>query len=461
MSDSTIHEEDEGQTQGQDAEEKFESTPEELTGFKGGPAWFDRKKVLITIALIFVAIVILGTIFSTGSGRERAADTPSGFAANVPRDFLRTELERSLREEEPDVEIFFDDLGRRVNERGTLIDEYGFPIVTAVPPAMRQVQLDRQQVPPAAYQAPPAQYQQAPQAPPAQQSNERQPQPHLSSLVPFVEGRIRNGSTAPQQPSVQAQASLGLPPGMPDYYAMMPDYAGIIASLSGIGGAEQNSQSPTSSSSPGGSVSGHFLQDNILWVGTVIPAVLVTAINTDLPGNVLARVTQNIYDSRTGNKLLVPQGTLLYAQYNNSVSYQQRRVQIVWDILIRPDGYMVELEGMNGVDSRGMAGLRARYRENWFEYVKAAGIIAVFSTANATLAEQVARYGSEDMAAAAVAGNAEFIRDIGGNFISRAMEIQPTLTVESGERINIMINKNIHLPPVEGFPVTQRYVRGQ
>jgi type IV secretion system protein VirB10 len=83
---------------------------------------------------------------------------------------------------------------------------------------------------------------------------------------------------------------------------------------------------------------GVFLPSDILWARTVIPAV-----NTDPPGDVIAGVTQNIYDSQTGRKMLLPQGPLLYAKYNSSVSYAQRRVQIVWNLLIRPDGYQLEL----------------------------------------------------------------------------------------------------------------------
>jgi type IV secretion system protein VirB10 len=112
---------------------------------------------------------------------------------------------------------------------------------------------------------------------------------------------------------------------------------------------------------------------------------------------------------------------------------------------------------MNGVDAKGMSGIKAIYRENWFEYVKAAGIITVFSLLNAKLAEQVAKYGSEDMAAATVASNAEFAKSIGDNLVGKAVNIQPTLLVESGEKINIMVNKNIFLPPVLNYPVTEKY----
>ena len=190
----------------------------------------------------------------------------------------------------------------------------------------------------------------------------------------------------------------------------------------------------------------------------MIPAVLETSVNTDLPGNVIARVSENVYDSRTGQKLLIPQGSILVARYNSSVSYAQKRVQIVWDLLIRPDGYQLELEGMNGVDKRGMAGLPAEYRENWFEYVKAAGIITMFSIANSRMAEETAKYGSSETAAGVTASNAEFINQIGGNIVSRAMDIQPTLILHSGEKVFVMLNKNVYLPPVQNHPVSGKYI---
>jgi type IV secretion system protein VirB10 len=238
---------------------------------------------------------------------------------------------------------------------------------------------------------------------------------------------------------------------------MMSSY---LEQLAALNNPEQgdNKSAFFNSSATGGSISGFFLQDDLLWVGTIIPAVLETAINTDLPGNVIARVTENIYDSRTGRKLLIPQGTLLMAAYNNSVSFAQHRVQIVWDILIRPDGFMIELEGMNGVDSRGMAGLKAVYHENWFEYVKAAGIIAAFSLLNGKMVEQVSKYGSDDMALGVVVSQQEFMKEISGNLIGRVTDIQPTLTIENGEKINIMLSKNILLPPIKDYRVTQKYL---
>jgi type IV secretion system protein VirB10 len=193
-----------------------------------------------------------------------------------------------------------------------------------------------------------------------------------------------------------------------------------------------------------------FLNDASLWIGTIIPAVLLTSINTDLPGNILARVTENIYDSKTGRNLLVPQGTILVARYNSSVSYSQRRIQIVWDTLIRPDGFLLELPGANGVDRRGMAGLEAEYHENWFEYLKAAGVISMFSIANSKMTAEAAKYASGDTAAGIAQANTGFVNQLGGGIVSRAMNIQPTLTVDNGEVINIMLARNVFLPPAAG-----------
>ena len=416
-------------------QERFEGTPEELTKLPDGPPRLNRQKIKLAI-YISVGVMAMGAVImavNSDAKKKAQSSVSSGYAATAPGNFLRIELERAYLSQEEgggaDVEVPVEDN----------TDQWGLPAVTAVP-------VERQPV---------VQVQQYPQQQPS--SSERQPQPQLSALIPRIEGSLFS-SPAPAAAGQVSEYDMyqGAYPSMPS----TPDYSGLFSSLASpesAAEAAQNNKTDFYSGASGGNLSGYFLADDALWIGTIIPAVLVTAVNTDLPGNIIARVTQNIYDSRTGNNLLIPQGTLLMAQYNSSVSYAQRRVQIVWDILIRPDGYQIELEGMNGVDAQGMAGIKAAYRENWFEYVKAAGIITLFSIANAKLTEEVATRTSDEMAAAVVTANAEFVRDIGGNLISRAIDIQPTLTVANGERISVMLNKNIFLPPVEGYQVTQKY----
>ena len=452
--DSLEEEATENQENDNESPEVFEAKAEDLTGADPkGPASLGRRKILMFVACAFVAVIMLGLIFSGGGRRRGGAAAPDGgFIAVTPRDFLRSEMERSLRTGLTDADFDATDQ----DEFSHLFNDWTLP---------PQQQVVVQQLPP-----------QQPQRIQPQQQAGRQPQPELSPLVPRVEGLFIGQAVIPP-PITQPQRGVGAPP-MSDAELMamfagdmqmpaMPDFS-QLAALAGMGMgsphqqaaqmAQQNREQFANVDISGDFLSGAFLPHNVLWVGTIIPAVLVNAINSDLPGNVLARVTSNVFDSQTGTALLIPQGTLLVATYNSSVSHGQRRVQISWDLLIRPDGFMMQLGGMNAVDQRGMAGLPAIYRENWFEYLKAAGIISAFSIINATMADHIGRFGgSQELQLGVLTANQEFIRDIGGNLVSRAMNIQPTLTVNAGERINIMTNRNMFLPPLERFPVTQRY----
>jgi type IV secretion system protein VirB10 len=113
---------------------------------------------------------------------------------------------------------------------------------------------------------------------------------------------------------------------------------------------------------------------------------------------------------------------------------------------------------MNAVDGKGMAGQEAEYHENWFEYLKAAGIITLFSFADSKITEDAAKY-STTAAGGIAASKSEIVNTLGGGLLERAMNIQPTLTVDNGAPINIMLNKNLYLPPVEDYPVTTKYTR--
>ena len=106
---------------------------------------------------------------------------------------------------------------------------------------------------------------------------------------------------------------------------------------------------------------------NILQAGAVIPAALITGIRSDLPGQITAQVTENVYDSPTGRILLVPQGTRLIGQYDNGVGFGQRRILLVWNRLIMPNGRSIVLERQPGADSEGYAGLEDGVDYHWWD----------------------------------------------------------------------------------------------
>jgi type IV secretion system protein VirB10 len=434
----------------EEAEPAFELTPEQATAFDdngGAPGRFNRKRVMIAISLAAAVVIGGGLLYNVLRPVKKNAGAETEAApGDSPAAFLG-----ALRD--------------RAAARGDAPSEETTPAPDPQP-ELPQASFARPQERPPYYPPP----QNAPQAgpPPPAQAPDLAPV-YRSPLVPPVEGSLFSGAYRPQQqPAQQPARQTAQQPGSAEDF-----YRGALGALSSQNAAPgapagqvsdyaaQNDQAGKrdfydSSYNGGGAAAGYFLGEDSIWTGTVIPGALETAVNTDLPGNVLARVTRNIYDSLTGRKLLIPQGTVLIAKYNSSVSYAQRRVQIVWDLLIRPDGFQLELGGMNAVDRAGMSGQEAVYHENWFEYLKAAGIVTMFSLASARMTETAAKYADDSSASAIASSSSGLVNQLGGSMASRAMNIQPTLTVENGTLINVMLNQTLRLPPVDAFPVVRR-----
>jgi len=441
----------------ENTEEQFQTTPEEATELK--PGIFNRKKLLIVICISLSLIVcgglILNTLTSSSKKNSSSDEHEYSFRQTSSNEFLNTlqnqSLSRRLHDEsQSNVSVSSDE---------EILQELPQPLL---PPASiisgSQQQQHEQLIQQNQMQMQPH-YQQSNSSPSAQpQSSQVQETHYRSSLVPLIQGGLFANNTRPQQVSSQSSSSIDRS-NIEEYLLNSASRYSNIASQTANQTANNQQQNAFYDQSSGGFIlSGTFIGENALWTGTIIPGVLLTAINTDLPGHVVARVSQNIFDSQTGSKLLIPQGTILIARYNSSVSYAQHRVQIVWDIMIRPDGYLVDLEGANAVDRSGMSGQAARYDENFFEYLKAAGIITLFSIANARMTESAAAHATESSAANIAEANSQLVNQLGGNLVSRAMNIQPTLTVENGTVINILLNKTIYLPPVPRYPASQRYI---
>jgi len=433
-------------------EQKFEMSPEQATSLGGDakPGIFNRKRVLVVLCVSFAVIVCGGLLMNTLKPKKKSVrtETEASVSNSSPSEFLTSLQNRAVnrRTESYAAEASYHEPVENEEPEPELLP----------PVSINNPYVESHREPPRSpqNQGPPPPPGGSPSAPDAQDAY------YGSSLVPAVQGSLftRNTQVVPSSAQPQSQADYY----SPDSRNTSPAYSYSAQSQVSdyvLQNDQQNKQSFLESSNNSAAVSGgYFLGDNALWTGTIIPGILITAVNTDLPGNVLARVTQNVYDSQTGRKLLIPQGTILIARYNSSVSYAQNRVQIVWDTIIRPDGFQIDLEGANGVDRAGMSGQSAAVDENWFEYLKAAGIITLFSIANSKMTETAAAHATEESASNIAASNSEVVNQLGGNIISRALNIQPTLTVDNGTLINIMLNKTLYLPSVGGNPVNQRYI---
>ena len=181
--------------------------------------------------------------------------------------------------------------------------------------------------------------------------------------------------------------------------------------------------------------------------GTVIPAALITGLNSDLPGEIVGQVTEHVYDTVTGHHLLIPQGARILGHYNADIGFAQERAQIVWDRLIMPNGNSVQLETMVGTDKAGYAGLADQVDHHLGRLIGAVILSSVIS-AGANLATDSAQENSfvDDLGDSA----AQRAATIGSQIVDRQLNVQPTITIRPGFKLNILVNKDMILEPYEG-----------
>lgn len=223
--------------------------------------------------------------------------------------------------------------------------------------------------------------------------------------------------------------------------------------------AQQNDQSGKNSffSQGRGNISGSYLPLNSIWQGTIFTATLTSNINTDLPGECTAVITKNVYSSQDGALLLIPQNSKLLGSYNSSISYSQSRVQVGWHTLIRPDGYQVSLGNMNTTDSQGASGLKGFINDHPFQYLKALALMSAFSIATLELKTFGASAANNQYIQQLMNDSLVISNRVGEKLLDRALDVQPTITIKSGTKINIVANHHVVLPPFEMFEVTQPY----
>lgn len=195
-----------------------------------------------------------------------------------------------------------------------------------------------------------------------------------------------------------------------------------------------------------------------MWQGSIFEAVLTSELNTDLPGEITARIAKNIYSSQDGRYLLIPQNSVVYGTYNSSISYSQSRVQVAWHTLIRPDGYQIQLGNMNATDAKGASGLSGFVNDHPVAYLKAIGLMSVFSIVNSEFESAVGNTNNQYVQNI-MANSQQVTNELADKLIDRAMNVQPTIKIKSGTKINIVVNQNLTLPPIENSEVTMPYRR--
>ena len=182
-----------------------------------------------------------------------------------------------------------------------------------------------------------------------------------------------------------------------------------------------------------------------LKAGAIVPAALLTAVDTARPGPVVGTVSQNVFDTITGRHLLVPQGTRLIGRHEGESAYGDRRAFLVWDRMILPNGKSVILSEEPGVDGAGAVGIEGRTNRRLWPLT----VASLFAGAITTLGELARGGSSDDRSVIASAGDAASIEasQVGGRLIDRELQVRPSIRVRAGAPVRVMITRDLILEP--------------
>jgi type IV secretion system protein TrbI len=181
----------------------------------------------------------------------------------------------------------------------------------------------------------------------------------------------------------------------------------------------------------------------VVQAGTVISAALITGIRSDLPGQVTAQVTENVYDSPTGNYLLIPQGSKLVGAYDSQISFAQDRVLLVWTRLIIPNGHSIVLERQPSADTEGFSGLEDQVDEHWGQLL----VGAALSTLLGVGSELGATNSDNAIVQALRQGSSSSLNQTGQQVVRRNLNVQPTITIRPGFPVRVIVNRDLVLSP--------------
>ena len=375
------------------------------------------RKVLIGLGAAGSVAVLGATIWAlqpnrqSGSGQELYSTdnkTTADGLANLPRDY--TGLPRNVPPLGPPLP---GDLGRPI----VAAQQAGQPVTVPAMPTSPAVDPEEQR-----------------------RAQEREAA-RLSKLFATVSVREQPAALSPSAPingTVMGSSPLGVPPD-----AGLPGAAGADVRQNGQGEklafvAAATDKRTVSPDRLQGAASPYVVQ-----AGTLIAGALLTGIRSDLPGQITAQVTENVYDTPSGRFLLIPQGAKLIGVYDSQVSFGQSRVLLAWTRLIMPNGQSIVLERQPGADPQGFSGLEDGVDNHWGELFKAALLSTLLSVGS-----EAGTSGQEnDLVQAIRQGASNSISQTGQQIVGRQLNIQPTLTIRPGFPVRVFVNHDLVLAP--------------
>jgi len=194
----------------------------------------------------------------------------------------------------------------------------------------------------------------------------------------------------------------------------------------------------------------HPLQDPVspyqVMAGTVIPASLVTGINSDLPGQVIAQVTENLYDTVTGRHLLIPQGARLIGRYDSVIAFGQSRALVVWSRLVMPDGSSIVIENLPATDTAGYAGLEDQVNYHTWRLLTGIALSTLLGVGTElTFGEE-----ESDLLRAMRQAAQRDANRAGQSITERHLDRPPTITIRPGWPLRVIVHRDLILRPYRG-----------
>jgi type IV secretion system protein VirB10 len=179
----------------------------------------------------------------------------------------------------------------------------------------------------------------------------------------------------------------------------------------------------------------------------VIPGLLLSAMESELPGTIIAQVSQDVYDTPTGNYLLIPQGSRLVGEYSNAIQYGQARIFVAWQRIIYPDGSALDIGAMPGNDQQGEAGFRDQVNNHFFRIFGSALMMSAITAGISYSQEQGQGYNnayqSPNAASVLSAAVGQQLGQATASMLERNLSIAPTLKIRPGFRFNILVVKDL------------------
>jgi type IV secretory pathway VirB10-like protein len=179
--------------------------------------------------------------------------------------------------------------------------------------------------------------------------------------------------------------------------------------------------------------------------GTLIPASLITGLDSDLPGFVIAQITQNIYDTVTGGTLLIPQGSRLIGSYDSVVAFGQSRALVVWQRIIMPDGSSIQIDNLPATDTEGYSGLEDSVDYHTWILLKGVAISTLLGVGSQlAVGDQ-----QNDLLSAIRQSTQDSVNQAGQQLTQKDLNIQPTIKVRPGWPLRVIVHKDLLLRPYE------------